>query len=34
VKLIADIMILMGIEVDESAYGPVIDDDVDEKESV
>ena len=34
VKLIADIMILMGREVDESAFGPVVDDDTGEKESV
>jgi TRAP-type mannitol/chloroaromatic compound transport system permease small subunit len=32
VKLIADIMIVMGIEVDESAFGPIEDDD--EKEAV
>ncbi|MEX1034601.1 MAG: TRAP transporter small permease subunit [Sneathiella sp.] len=34
VKLIADIMILLGYEVDESAFGPVVDDEVGEKESV
>ncbi|MZR31667.1 TRAP transporter small permease subunit [Sneathiella litorea] len=34
VKLIADIMILCGIEVDENAYGPVVDDETHEKESV
>lgn len=34
VKLIADIMILMGIEVDESVFGPVHDDGHDEKETV
>lgn len=33
VKLIADILILMGIEVDESAFGPIKDDDIDEKET-
>ncbi len=34
VKLIADIMIVLGIDVDESVYGPVRDDDVDEAETV
>lgn len=34
VKLIADIMIVMGLEVDESAYGPLRDGETDEKESV
>jgi TRAP-type mannitol/chloroaromatic compound transport system permease small subunit len=34
IKLIADIMIVMGMEVDESAFGPVRDGDDDEKVSV
>ncbi len=34
IKLIADILIVMGIEVDETAFGPIKDDDIDEKESV
>jgi TRAP-type mannitol/chloroaromatic compound transport system permease small subunit len=34
VKLIADIMILAGIEVDESAYGPLRDGEADEVEEV
>lgn len=34
VKLIADIMIVMGIEVDESAYGPLREDEIDEKDTV
>jgi TRAP-type mannitol/chloroaromatic compound transport system permease small subunit len=34
VKLIADIMILLGIEVDESAFGPLRDGDDDESETV
>ena len=34
VKLIADIMILLGHEVDESVFGPIHDDESDAKESV
>ncbi|MGB7184167.1 MAG: TRAP transporter small permease subunit [Burkholderiaceae bacterium] len=34
VKLFADIMIVLGIEVDESAFGPLNEDDANEKESV
>ena len=34
VKLIADIMILCGMEVDETAFGPLRDDEHDEKETV
>ena len=34
VKLIADIMILLDMEVDESAFGPLRDDETDGKESV
>jgi TRAP-type mannitol/chloroaromatic compound transport system permease small subunit len=34
VKLIADIMIVFGYEVDESIFGPIHDDDTTEKESV
>lgn len=34
VKLIADIMIVIGLEVDETAYGPLRDGETDEKESV
>lgn len=33
IKLIADVMIVMGIEVDETAFGPVRDDAVDGKET-
>lgn len=34
VKLIADIMIVLGYEVDETAFGPLRDDEHDEKETV
>lgn len=34
VKLIADVMIVLGIEVDESAYGPLRDDESGQKETV
>ena len=34
VKLIADILILMGVEIDETAFGPIKDDEIDEKETV
>lgn len=34
VKLIADIMIVMGLEVDESAYGPLRDGETDEKDTI
>ena len=34
VKLIADIMIVMGLEVDETAYGPLRDGETDEKDTV
>ncbi|GLQ06078.1 TRAP transporter small permease subunit [Sneathiella chinensis] len=34
VKLIADIMILLDMEVDETAFGPLNDDDIHEKETV
>ena len=34
IKLIADVMIVMGIEVDENAYGPLRDGEDDQKESV
>jgi TRAP-type mannitol/chloroaromatic compound transport system permease small subunit len=33
-KLIADIMIVMGLDVDESAFGPLRDDEAGEKETV
>lgn len=34
IKLAADIMIVMGIEVDETVFGPIKEDAIDEKESV
>ena len=34
VKLIADVMVLMGMEVDEDAFGPIRDDELSEKDAV